>query len=280
MSNAGIAASAAIANVPTDWQLVGVADADGDGRDDLFWRNSVTGGNAVWLMNGRSVKGTRTLLNVSDQNWRVAALADVNGDGRPDLVWRNSAAGQWAVWLLDDTGVVQTRVWGGIPSEWEIRAAGDFNGDGRADVIWRRSTDGAVAIFRMDGVNTLGVNFLAGGLLDWDIVASADFARSGVPQILFRNQAGSAFAWVTLNSTATAISSTLFRNTPGASWSVTTVGDYDGDTHPDILFRNAAGEVVIWRLENLVLPGNNSVEQFRNVKFLGNPGNIWEVIPR
>ena len=34
------------------WKIVGTGDFDGDGKGDIFWRNSQTGENVVWLMNG------------------------------------------------------------------------------------------------------------------------------------------------------------------------------------------------------------------------------------
>jgi hypothetical protein len=35
-----------------EWQLAGTADFDGDGKDDLLWRNDGTGEQKVWLMDG------------------------------------------------------------------------------------------------------------------------------------------------------------------------------------------------------------------------------------
>ncbi|MFN2472885.1 MAG: hypothetical protein ABR588_03035, partial [Sphingomicrobium sp.] len=38
-------------NVPTSWQVAAVGDYNGDGRDDILWRNS--GGQlSDWLANG------------------------------------------------------------------------------------------------------------------------------------------------------------------------------------------------------------------------------------
>jgi len=65
---------------------------------------------------------------------------------------------------------------------------------------------------------------------------------------------------------------------PGGDWQVAAVGDFDADTHNDILWRNAAGDLAIWRLEDLMLPGATDEERLQNVKWLGNPGNVWQVI--
>ncbi|NJL09937.1 MAG: hypothetical protein HC908_06420, partial [Calothrix sp. SM1_7_51] len=35
-----------------DWKMITAADFNGDGKDDILWRNSRTGENAVWFMDG------------------------------------------------------------------------------------------------------------------------------------------------------------------------------------------------------------------------------------
>ena len=41
--------SHAFATVPFDWQIAQIGDFNGDGRDDLLWRNEVTGALSDWL---------------------------------------------------------------------------------------------------------------------------------------------------------------------------------------------------------------------------------------
>ena len=53
------------------------ADFNGDGKSDLIWRNTQTGENLVWLMDGATQIGTGTLTAVPDLNWRLAAVADL-----------------------------------------------------------------------------------------------------------------------------------------------------------------------------------------------------------
>src|SRR5262245_16452187 len=64
-------------------------DFNGDGKDDILWRNSVTGQTATWLMNGLAT--TNPAVIYADPNWTVANVGDLNGDGNTDLVWRNTA---------------------------------------------------------------------------------------------------------------------------------------------------------------------------------------------
>ena len=55
-----------------NWQIAGVEDYDGDGIDDLLWRNTVTGENYIYPMHGTAIKSTESYIRtVTDQNWQV-----------------------------------------------------------------------------------------------------------------------------------------------------------------------------------------------------------------
>ena len=45
-------------------------------------------------------------------------------------------------------------------------------------------------------------------------------------------------------------------------------GDYNGDSHSDILWQNSSGEVVVWEMNGTGVIGTGS---------LGNPGPTWHV---
>src|SRR5712692_7122437 len=71
------------------------SDFNNDGKSDIFWRNTATGQNYIYPMNGTTILGTEAYVRtVADQNWQVVGIGDFNGDGRADLLWRNSATGQ------------------------------------------------------------------------------------------------------------------------------------------------------------------------------------------
>jgi hypothetical protein len=287
-----IAETHGVGNVSNDWQIVGLGDADGDGKDDLFWRNAITGQNAVWFMDNHAFKGTIPLGAVSDPNWTVAAIADFDADGRADILWRNAPAGLMAIWLIGATGVIDAQAYCCVPSHWEIQGAADISGDRYADIIWRDSETGAIAVYRMVGTSVRGVSLLADQLSEWTVVAVTDLDRDGKAEFLLRHFTGGALVRLKPNATADGIAGgvascgvvnpqsygVLFCPAPGGDWQVAAVGDFDADTHNDILWRNSVGDLAIWRLEDLSLPGATDEERLQSVKWLGNPGNVWQVI--
>jgi hypothetical protein len=70
-----------------------------------------------------------------------------------------------------------------------------------------------------------------------------------------------------MNGTQIAASNPV--GSPGASWHVTSIGDYNGDGKSDILMQNSAtGGIWQWLMNGNQIVGTNSV---------GNPGTNWTV---
>ena len=78
------------------WKIISVADFDGDGHSDIFWRNTSTGANAIWKSGSSATR--QSVVGVTNQSWKVAAVGDFDGDGRADLFWRNTSTGRNVIW--------------------------------------------------------------------------------------------------------------------------------------------------------------------------------------
>jgi hypothetical protein len=143
-------------NVPTDWQVAGSGDFNGDGYADILWRHQdgrVT--NWTGRTDGGFSNNDGIALSYVPVEWKVVGTGDFNGDGLSDLLWRN-IDGSLSNWLgradggfVNNDAITYTN---GIPTSWHVADTGDYNGDGRSDILWRNDDGGLTTwVGRMDG---------------------------------------------------------------------------------------------------------------------------------
>src|SRR5438445_725623 len=120
-----------------------LADFSGDAHSDILWRNTSTGENYVFFMNGTTVVAEGFVRQVADPSWKIAGVGDFDGDGKADIVWRSSATGENYMYLMNGTAV---RAEGFLKQvadpNWKIAAVGDYDGDGKSDHLWRSCSNG------------------------------------------------------------------------------------------------------------------------------------------
>ncbi len=174
-----------------NWQIVAIADFNGDNRSDIYWRHAVTGRNDLWLMSGSTPSSVSTVYVESNTSWEIAGAGDFNGDGLSDVFWRNKSTGQNYIQFMSGHSVL-----GGsnfIPTvsdqAWQVVAIRDFNADGFADLYWRNLQTGRNDMWLMEGTF---IKFFATVYFesnqDWQIVNSGDYNGDGFPDLLWRNQ--------------------------------------------------------------------------------------------
>ena len=61
-----------IAAVESDFSSEIVHTVSSSTTTDIIWRNSASGLNAVWYMDGVTLSGVTMLTTVSDLNWKIA----------------------------------------------------------------------------------------------------------------------------------------------------------------------------------------------------------------
>ena len=139
-------------NVSTDWHITAIGDFNGDGRDDILWRNA-DGRMSDWLgtdAGGFSDNVAHSYNNVST-DWQVFGSGDFNGDGRDDIMWQNLREGTFSNWLgTENGGFLDNAVNAYVSQDLADYAftrthllvgLGDYNGDGRADILMRYGGD-------------------------------------------------------------------------------------------------------------------------------------------
>jgi len=242
--------NSAIVNVNpgASWHIVGTGDFNGDGRDDILWRNDngqtidfLSQSNGTFLDN-------RGVFNLNPGlDWHVLGTGDFNGDNRDDVLWRNDNG--TVVTLLGAAngsfvGNVTFNLNPGL--DWHVEGTGDFNGDGRDDILWRNDIGKVVTLLGHPNGSFVGnVNFDLNPGLDWHVVGTGDFNGDGYDDILWRSDAGTVTDLLG-QANGSFVGNVAVNMNPGASWEVAATGDYNGDGRDDILWRYSDGTVTNW----------------------------------
>ena len=234
--------------------LLPVVDFNGDGHSDILWQN-VNGAVSTWHATGTGSSDgivQDTYDAHVDPSWTAIDNLDYNGDGRADILWQNRN-GTVAVWAGTDTGFAQSSYVGSFGLiDGAIVGTGDFNGDGRDDVLYRNA-DSSIGV---QGSN--GTSLVPGILLgyshgpvgaNWLVEGAADFTGDGKADILWRNRDGSRSTWDangTLQSGTSFQENSWFHGSIDLAWHVVGLGDFDGDSKADLLWRNDNGALSVW----------------------------------
>ena len=246
----------AVFNTMTDanWKILGFGDFDGDGDDDIFFRNAATGNTAMWLMQGRTIVANATVVSVPDLQWQMHAIGDFNADGRDELIWRHLGSGAVAMWEMNGLTLLNGAVFYTVGDlQWQIQLAADFTGDGRDELLWRHATTGQVAMWNLNGRTLLdGAVFYTLSDNNWQIVSHGDYNNDDRQDILWRNAASGAIAMWEMNGRTILNGGVLL--TPDAGWQVERSGDFHGDDKDEILWRNTStGAVAMWEMNGHTL---------------------------
>jgi hypothetical protein len=175
------------------------SDSNGDGRADILWRNSQDGRNALWMMDGKSIKQVVLTNSVADQNWEIVGRGDFNGDNKSDILWRNQNTGGNSMWLMDGATVTSDLAINVVADRsWQIKSVNDFDGDGKDDILWRNMQTGNVYMYLMNGHEIRSRQSLRTVAdLNWEIVTTADMNGDSKADLIWRNKAsGTNVVWL------------------------------------------------------------------------------------
>src|SRR5438093_580860 len=199
------------------------ADFDGDGRSDVLWRNSATGENYCYFMNGTAVRTQGFLRTVEDPTWTVAGISDFDGDGRADILWRNLSTGENYIWLMNGLSTASESSVNFVDpaSGWQVQGVGYFDVDGKADIRRSNSSTVTIHIDLMIGIAVPTQGFMSSVEdPDWQVNGIGDFDGDGKADILWRNSStGENYIW-RMNGLSTASQGSVNFVDPASGWQV------------------------------------------------------------
>jgi Zn-dependent metalloprotease len=179
----------------------------------------------------------------------LTRLGDFNRDASTDLVARDAAG---TLWLYPGNGLGSYLARRQIGTGWNIMTAivtpGDVTGDGNGD-IFARDTAGRLWLYPGNGASGVSARRLIGsGWASYTITNAADLNGAGRPDLLARDTAGVLWLYPFSGNAGSAVIGARTRISSG--WNGYTIrgpGDLSGDGRADILARDAAGSLWLYR---------------------------------
>jgi hypothetical protein len=185
---------------PTDinpLKYVATADLDGDGVEDMIFRDGDSGDHIVAFMAGGEVADAAYLTFGGETDvspWHVVAGGDLDADGFGDLVYQQGDSGVYAIGYFDgEVAIASEFLFGGTEpldvSPWRCVAGGDLDGDGNSDLVFKYGKKNIYAIGFMDGATFLDSAYFMGSEIDispWKLVATSDLDGDGFTELIFK----------------------------------------------------------------------------------------------
>ena len=183
--------------IPGNATISFAGDVNGDGRDDIVWRDCATGQVKIWLLKqdgtlnyqyapilAQDMVGGDQPGVEGSLSWSLRGFHDMDGDQRADLVWQHTTDGRVVIWYTDGVFVLRKDSFQHQdPEGWRIAGLGDLNSDGHGDIIWRNCTTGQVRAWLMTGADpayeTREITISDQDPAHWQIKAVDNFCQTG-----------------------------------------------------------------------------------------------------
>lgn len=252
-----------------EWQVVGNADLNGDGANDLLWRNQITGQNLLWVTRDGKFSEAVPLPDVNDLSWQVAGIFDLNGDGKKDILWRHSN-GTLVAWKMNGITYDSGYWFNNSPdSNWQLLSIADLAGNGTPYFVWRHIT-GPLVLWQVQNFQRVnGFTLAYAPDANWQVEKITDVTNDGKADLVWRNTAANLVAiWVMDRDKI--INSQVFTHVTDSNWIIAGFADFNKDGKTDWLWRHRISNgAVIWQMNGVNLIGG---EVFNNA-----PALSWQI---
>ncbi len=114
-----------------------------------------------------------------------------------------------------------------------------FNGDLPSDLVWRNQSSGANFVWRTNGPSVVGTSALPGLSPFYTIQAASNFGGASIdPDLIIQSASPGGENALFLNSAFSITGSAALAPLPSADWYFAASGDFNGDSHADLLLHN------------------------------------------
>ena len=122
-----------------NWTMLGTGDFNGDGKDEILFRNGTN-------FYTTDINSNFSSLGGFGDGWDARAIGDFSGDGKDDLVLFHKDTG--SVVKLENGQTSSYASLGQLDAnDWFIVGAGDYNGDGKDDLLVRQYSSGMLGYY-------------------------------------------------------------------------------------------------------------------------------------
>jgi hypothetical protein len=144
--------------IPPNQIIQGAADLNGDGRDDLVYRDATSGSVSYWVLDTNLSVMSLNPINTTPVTleWDLVGFGNLDGDGDDDIIWRRNTDGFTVAWIMQGGGISSVSGIAAPGWDWRFEGTSDLNGDGKTDLIWRNAS-GQYAAYLMNGASISSV---------------------------------------------------------------------------------------------------------------------------
>jgi hypothetical protein len=177
-----------------EWSIQ-VADANGDGKPDLFCGTSGAQNLRVLLGNGNGVFTTSTTISAGGFPWQMAT-GDVNGDGFVDCVTANRSNSTATVFFGNGMGGLAAGVGYAVGFDPVSVDIGDLEGDDDLDIVVASYGSGNATMLRNNGAGTFGNASILPTTIAGSCAVIVDYDRDGDTDVIVVDELDDkAFVW-------------------------------------------------------------------------------------
>ncbi|MBJ18159.1 MAG: hypothetical protein CL933_01930 [Deltaproteobacteria bacterium] len=180
----------AIPNIPAGSSLLGWADLDGDGNDDMILQDDTTGATIAHLMSGLTASSSGAVPGLPDHGgYSTIGFPDLDGNGNADIVIQSSSGYAYA-YLMSGLSVSSE---GPVPSAPDVQGYStvgfpDLDGDGDADIVIQHSGGFAFG-YLMSGTTTSSSGPVP-GVAGYQIIGFPDLDAQNGSDIVLQHSGG------------------------------------------------------------------------------------------